>query len=71
LRGVGGVGVVSGQATAEGVDPVVVPAEQGIEGLVVALQGGDDQRLVGDRRNDGATVVGSADQPGESPTSFT
>ena len=38
-------------------DPVVVPAEEGVEGLVVPVEGGGDQRLVGDLGNDAPTLV--------------
>jgi hypothetical protein len=56
LAGVGGVGVVSGEPPAQGVDPVVVPSQQRVERLVVPVQGSGDERLVIERGNDLATL---------------
>ena len=46
LRGVGGVGVVAGDPPAHGVDPVVVEAQQLLEGPAVAALRGRHERAV-------------------------
>ena len=46
LRGVVGVATGTGDPPADGVDAVVVPAQQGVEGITVAGLGGGDERAV-------------------------
>ena len=57
LGGVEGVGLVAGQPAAHGVDPVVVAAQQRVEGGAVALLGGADERLVVGLGSDGARLL--------------